>query len=181
MFTLFPVKINKKVKKRRQNARLRKILQPKNAIMVLNELKTGIKFTFQEHTNALTQTMFVVNAEVSVEICHILSKDDKHISYSVNRFIATLFSFLLFYPVTHLGKTLKSGLYDCMPKVMNTCARETVTCCRLGTVQPVVSSCTFSLKYEFSTHVSCTCDALCICYSEVCVAGGFMNIWVVLV
>jgi len=57
-------KINKKVKKRRQNARLRKILQPKNAIMVLNELKTGIKFTFQEHTNALTQTMFVVNAEV---------------------------------------------------------------------------------------------------------------------
>lgn len=63
-----PVKINKKVKKRRQNARLRKLLQPKNAIMVLNELKTGIKFTFQEHTNALTQTMFVVNAEVSVNI-----------------------------------------------------------------------------------------------------------------
>ncbi|GLH11085.1 Double-stranded RNA-specific editase Adar [Gryllus bimaculatus] len=57
-------KVNKKLKRRRQNARLRKILQPKNAIMVLNELKTGIKFTFQEHTNALTQTMFVVNAEV---------------------------------------------------------------------------------------------------------------------
>lgn len=65
---LFPVKVNKKVKKRRQNARLRKILQPKNAIMVLNELKTGIKFTFQEHTNALTQTMFVVNAEVSLNM-----------------------------------------------------------------------------------------------------------------
>ncbi|XP_021941516.1 double-stranded RNA-specific editase 1-like isoform X2 [Zootermopsis nevadensis] len=61
-------KINKKVKKRRQNARLRKLLQPKNAIMVLNELKTGIKFTFQEHTNALTQTMFVVNAEVDGKI-----------------------------------------------------------------------------------------------------------------
>jgi len=64
------------VKKRRQNARLRKILQPKNAIMVLNELKTGIKFTFQEHTNALTQTMFVVNAEVSVKMYHVLSKND---------------------------------------------------------------------------------------------------------
>jgi len=44
--------------------------------MVLNELKTGIKFTFQEHTNALTQTMFVVNAEVSVEMYHVLSKND---------------------------------------------------------------------------------------------------------
>jgi len=44
--------------------------------MVLNELKTGIKFTFQEHTNALTQTMFVVNAEVSVKMYNVLSKND---------------------------------------------------------------------------------------------------------
>lgn len=60
------VKVNKKLRRWRQNARLRKILQPKNAIMVLNELNAGIKFSFQEHTNALTQTMFVVNAEVSI-------------------------------------------------------------------------------------------------------------------
>ncbi|XP_047002253.1 double-stranded RNA-specific editase 1-like isoform X1 [Schistocerca americana] len=65
----FPAfKVNKKLRKRKQNARLRKLLQPKNAMMVLHELKAGIKFTFQEHTNALTQTMFVVNAEVDGKV-----------------------------------------------------------------------------------------------------------------
>lgn len=65
----FPAfKVNKKLRKRKQNARLRKLLQPKNAMMVLHELKAGIKFTFQEHTSALTQTMFVVNAEVDGKV-----------------------------------------------------------------------------------------------------------------
>nr|CAD7577459.1 unnamed protein product [Timema californicum] len=58
-------KVNKRVKRRRQNARLRKILQPKNAIMVLNELVSGVKFSFQEHSTALKQTTFIFNAEVN--------------------------------------------------------------------------------------------------------------------
>ncbi|XP_049948245.1 double-stranded RNA-specific editase 1-like [Schistocerca serialis cubense] len=60
--------LKKKLRKRKQNARLRKLLQPKNAMMVLRELKAGINFTFQEHTNALTQTMFVVSAEVDGKV-----------------------------------------------------------------------------------------------------------------
>lgn len=50
------------------NAKLRRILQPKNAIMVLNELKESVKFTFHEQTNAMQQNYFVVTVEVSLHM-----------------------------------------------------------------------------------------------------------------
>ncbi|XP_049842214.1 interleukin enhancer-binding factor 3-like [Schistocerca gregaria] len=53
---------------RKQNARLRKLLHPKNAMIILRELKPGINFTFQDHTNAVTQTRFVVSAEVDGKV-----------------------------------------------------------------------------------------------------------------
>lgn len=49
------------------NQRLRKQLQPKNAIMVLNEMKSGVQFTFPENPSNLPGTLFLVHANVSYE------------------------------------------------------------------------------------------------------------------
>ncbi|XP_024943410.1 mediator of RNA polymerase II transcription subunit 15 isoform X2 [Cephus cinctus] len=54
-------KVNRRLKRLRMNQRLRKTLQPKNAIMVLNEMKTGVQFTFPE-TQA--NSLFLVHAEI---------------------------------------------------------------------------------------------------------------------
>ncbi|XP_014211949.1 uncharacterized protein DDB_G0285291 isoform X2 [Copidosoma floridanum] len=59
-----PVKVNKKLKRLRLNQRLRKTLQPKNAIMVLNEMKTGVHFTFPEQQSSLPSSLFLVHAEI---------------------------------------------------------------------------------------------------------------------
>lgn len=45
------------------NARLRRLLQPKNAIMVLNEMSETVKFTFHEPLNPAS-TLFAVSVEV---------------------------------------------------------------------------------------------------------------------
>ncbi|XP_012257982.2 interleukin enhancer-binding factor 3-like [Athalia rosae] len=57
-------KVNKKLKRLRMNQRLRRALQPKNAIMVLNEMKTGVQFTFPESQAAMPNSLFVVHAEI---------------------------------------------------------------------------------------------------------------------
>ncbi|XP_023290360.1 interleukin enhancer-binding factor 3 homolog isoform X2 [Orussus abietinus] len=57
-------KVNRKLKRLRMNQRLRKTLQPKNAIMVLNEMKTGVQFTFPETQSSLQNSLFLVHAEI---------------------------------------------------------------------------------------------------------------------
>ena len=57
-------KVSKKIKRRRMNARLRRLLVPKNALMVLNELHPGVKFSVQEQKNALHQCFCTVQVEV---------------------------------------------------------------------------------------------------------------------
>lgn len=57
-------KINKVQKRRRQNARFRKLLIPKNAIMVLNELQPGITFDSDEQMNAFNQLTYSVKVEI---------------------------------------------------------------------------------------------------------------------
>jgi len=57
-------KVNKVQKRRRKNARFRKLLTPKNAIMVLNELHPGVAFDSREVTNAFNQTTYIVSFEV---------------------------------------------------------------------------------------------------------------------
>ncbi|XP_057320757.1 interleukin enhancer-binding factor 3 homolog isoform X2 [Microplitis mediator] len=57
------VKVNRKLKRLRMNQRLRKTLMPKNAIMVLNEMKAGVKFHLVEN-QAVPNAMFLVHAEL---------------------------------------------------------------------------------------------------------------------
>ncbi|KAH0560572.1 mediator of RNA polymerase II transcription subunit 15-like isoform X1 [Cotesia glomerata] len=57
------VKVNRKLKRLRMNQRLRKTLMPKNAIMVLNEMKAGVKFHLVEN-NTVSTSMFLVHAEL---------------------------------------------------------------------------------------------------------------------
>ncbi|XP_063972998.1 uncharacterized protein LOC135160409 isoform X2 [Diachasmimorpha longicaudata] len=56
-------KVNRKLRRLRMNQRLRKTLMPKNAIMVLNEMKAGVQFTFPE-TQAVANSVFLVHAEL---------------------------------------------------------------------------------------------------------------------
>ncbi|KYM95888.1 PREDICTED: double-stranded RNA-specific editase 1-like [Cyphomyrmex costatus] len=60
-------KVNKKLKRLRMNQRLRKTLQPKNAIMVLNEIKTGVQFTFPETQGHMPNLLHHVHAELDGE------------------------------------------------------------------------------------------------------------------
>ncbi|XP_068976135.1 uncharacterized protein [Bombus flavifrons] len=57
-------KVNKRLKRLRLNQRLRKTLQPKNAIMVLNEMKSGVQFTFPETQGPMPNSLYLVHAEV---------------------------------------------------------------------------------------------------------------------
>ncbi|XP_034947332.1 double-stranded RNA-specific editase 1-like isoform X2 [Chelonus insularis] len=57
------VKVNRKLKRLRMNQRLRKTLMPKNAIMVLNEMKAGVRFNLIEN-QSLPNSMFLVHAEL---------------------------------------------------------------------------------------------------------------------
>ncbi|KAJ8679557.1 hypothetical protein QAD02_015344 [Eretmocerus hayati] len=57
-------KVSRKVRRLRLNQRLRRTIQPKNAIMVLNEMKTGVQFTFPESQSALPSSLFVVHAKI---------------------------------------------------------------------------------------------------------------------
>lgn len=56
-------RVNKRLKRLRLNQRLRKTLQPKNAIMVLNEMKAGVQFTFPE-TQGMPNSLYLVHAEL---------------------------------------------------------------------------------------------------------------------
>lgn len=66
---MYAVKVNKKLKRLRLNQRLRKTLQPKNAIMVLNEMKAGVQFTFPETQGPMPNSLYLVHAEVK-KICY---------------------------------------------------------------------------------------------------------------
>lgn len=57
-------KVNKRLKRLRMNQRLRKTLQPKNAIMVLNEMKAGVQFTFPETQGPMPNSLYLVHAEL---------------------------------------------------------------------------------------------------------------------
>lgn len=54
------------------NQRLRKTLQPKNAIMVLNEMKAGVQFTFPETQGPMPNSLYLVHAEVNIFVIKIL-------------------------------------------------------------------------------------------------------------
>lgn len=58
------VRLNKRMKRIRLNQRLRKTLQPKNAIMVLNEMKAGVQFTFPENQGPMSNSLYLVHAEL---------------------------------------------------------------------------------------------------------------------
>ena len=60
-------KVNKVQKRRRLNARFRKLLFPKNAIMVLNELHPGVVFDATESTNAFSQISYHVKIDIDGE------------------------------------------------------------------------------------------------------------------
>ncbi|XP_073971683.1 uncharacterized protein isoform X2 [Rhodnius prolixus] len=62
------IKISRKIKKRRQNARLRNILAPKNAMMVLHELHPELKMTISEQANAANQMGYTVEIEIDSKI-----------------------------------------------------------------------------------------------------------------
>ncbi|XP_048263341.1 double-stranded RNA-specific editase B2 isoform X2 [Bombus terrestris] len=57
-------RVNKRMKRLRLNQRLRKTLQPKNAIMVLNEMKPGVQFTFPETQGPMPNSLYLVHAEL---------------------------------------------------------------------------------------------------------------------
>lgn len=57
-------KVPNKLKKKRQNARLKKILQPKNAAMVLHEIKPGVKYSFHEQYSKLSPHLIISSVEV---------------------------------------------------------------------------------------------------------------------
>ncbi|CAK9803727.1 Double-stranded RNA-specific editase 1 [Anthophora plagiata] len=57
-------RVNKRLKRLRLNQRLRKTLQPKNAIMVLNEMKAGVQFTFPETQGPMPNSLYLVHAEL---------------------------------------------------------------------------------------------------------------------
>jgi len=54
------------------NQRLRKTLQPKNAIMVLNEMKAGVQFTFPETQGPMPNSLYLVHAEVTMQNSNML-------------------------------------------------------------------------------------------------------------
>uniref|UniRef100_A0A0A9ZAC4 Double-stranded RNA-specific editase 1 n=1 Tax=Lygus hesperus TaxID=30085 RepID=A0A0A9ZAC4_LYGHE len=58
-------KIPRRVRKRRQNARLKSILAPKNAMMVLHELHPDLKQTVKEINNAANQQSY--NCEIEID------------------------------------------------------------------------------------------------------------------
>ncbi|KAK9504036.1 hypothetical protein O3M35_010477 [Rhynocoris fuscipes] len=62
------IKISRRIKKRRQNARLRNILAPKNAMMVLHELHPELKMTISEQPNAANQMGYTVEIEIDGKI-----------------------------------------------------------------------------------------------------------------
>ncbi|XP_046396199.1 double-stranded RNA-specific editase 1-like [Ischnura elegans] len=57
-------KVPNKLKKKRQNARLKKILQPKNATMVLHEIRPGVKYSFHEQYSKLSPHLIISSVEV---------------------------------------------------------------------------------------------------------------------
>ncbi|OAD58544.1 WW domain-binding protein 11 [Eufriesea mexicana] len=57
-------RVNKRLKRLRLNQRLKKTLQPKNAIMVLNEMKPGVQFTFPETQGPMPNSLYLVHAEL---------------------------------------------------------------------------------------------------------------------
>lgn len=61
----FTDKVSRRAKRLRINQRLRKVLQPKNAIMVLHEMKTGVQFVFPESQSVLPSSLFLAHAEVN--------------------------------------------------------------------------------------------------------------------
>ncbi|KAL1140286.1 hypothetical protein AAG570_000218, partial [Ranatra chinensis] len=60
----YNVRISKKIRKRRQNARLRHILSPKNAMMVLHELHPELRIVATEQLNAANQMVYTVEIEI---------------------------------------------------------------------------------------------------------------------
>lgn len=82
------------------NARLRRLLVPKNALMVLNELHPGVKFSVQEQKNALHQYFCTVQVEViysSLCILYYHFINDIHcclILYDVLKIYSTIIPFL---------------------------------------------------------------------------------------
>ncbi|KAF7995111.1 hypothetical protein HCN44_004583 [Aphidius gifuensis] len=56
------IKVNRKLKRLRMDQRLKKTLMPKNAIMVLNEMKSGVQFVFPE--TPTQNSLFLVHAQL---------------------------------------------------------------------------------------------------------------------
>lgn len=58
------MKVAPDVKRRRRNYQAKKLMIPKNPLMILNELKPGLPYNISEK-NENNQTVFVVSVEVT--------------------------------------------------------------------------------------------------------------------
>lgn len=69
-------KLSNKVKRARQNAKLKRVLNPKNALTFLNELRPGgvVKFNVREETG----WGFVASVDVSIVIERFISLINKN-------------------------------------------------------------------------------------------------------
>ncbi|GLV32982.1 DISCO Interacting Protein 1 [Carabus blaptoides fortunei] len=75
-------KISRKERRGRRNQRLRKILQPKNPLMVLNELVGGHKFTVLEKDKLPTDQYYL---EPDMFLASVLIDGVEHVGYGKNK------------------------------------------------------------------------------------------------
>lgn len=73
-------KISRKERRGRRNQRLRKILQPKNPLMVLNELVGGHKFTVLEKDKLPTDKYYL---EPDMFLASVLIDGVEHVGYGM--------------------------------------------------------------------------------------------------
>ncbi|KAK3929314.1 Double-stranded RNA-specific editase 1 [Frankliniella fusca] len=60
-------KVAPDVKRRRRNYQAKKLLAPKNPLMVLNELRPGLPFTFLDRSNGSSQPHFIATVEIDAK------------------------------------------------------------------------------------------------------------------
>lgn len=85
---LFSLEISKKEKMRRRNVRLSKMLQPKNAVMILNELVKNTSYSVEETPIKTDMNQFKAS---------VLVEEVEHIGYGKYNF--------LIYFITHIHES----------------------------------------------------------------------------
>lgn len=86
---LFSLEISKKEKMRRRNVRLSKMLQPKNAVMILNELVKNTSYSVEETPIKTDMNQFKAS---------VLVEEVEHIGYGK-------YNFLIYFIITHIHES----------------------------------------------------------------------------